>query len=62
MRAAIAALPFENQKLAVVATVAGGKDFADRLEATIARSKVIEGRAIRLEPPSDVKGSSGERD
>jgi hypothetical protein len=51
MRAAIAALPFEHPKLAVVATMTGGRDFAAQLEAAIKRSgKLIEGRAIALEP------------
>ena len=42
MRAAIEALPFENPKLAVTATVTGG-DFAERLERAMRRSgKSIE--------------------
>lgn len=43
LRAAVAALPFEYPKLAVVASLKEGGNFATRLEAAIARSgKVIE--------------------
>src|SRR5262249_33788344 len=50
MRAAMAALPFELPKLAVVAQVGGSNDLADRLtRALIESQKVIEAR--RLEAP-----------
>ncbi len=48
IRCAVAALPFERPKLAVVATMSGGKDFAALLEAAISRGKVIEGRVLSL--------------
>jgi hypothetical protein len=49
-----AALPFEHPKLAVVASVGDGRGFAAQLEAALKRSgKLIEGRAIAVEPHAD---------
>ena len=49
MRAAMAALPFENPKLAVVATVDGNNDFAVQLDRAVERSRrvlMIEAKPI----------------
>jgi hypothetical protein len=49
MRAAMAALPFEHPKLAVVATVDGNRDFAFQLDQAIERSRrvlMIEAKPI----------------
>jgi hypothetical protein len=49
MRAAMAALPFENPKLAVVATVDGNKDFAFQLDQAVERTRrvlMIEAKPI----------------
>jgi hypothetical protein len=48
MRAAIAALPFERPKLAVIASVST-EDLVERMQRALqATGKVIEGRATRL--------------
>ena len=44
MRAAMAALPFEVPKLAVVATLDASGDFADQLEKAVERSRMIEAK------------------
>ena len=41
MRAAMAALPFEKPKLAVVATVDGNKDFAFQLDQAVERTRRV---------------------
>jgi len=59
MRAAIAALPFESPKLAVVATLNGSGDFADLLDRAVQRSReVIEAKPLSVS--SDVP--SGDSD
>jgi hypothetical protein len=51
MRAAIAAIPFESPKLAVMATV-DGKDFASLLDRRIAHMRRVEAaRTINAETP-----------
>jgi hypothetical protein len=54
MRAAMAAIPFEQPKLAVTAIVEAG-DFADQLEQAIERSRrvMIEGPIIEANTSSD---------
>jgi hypothetical protein len=60
MRAAIAAIPFESPKLAVLATV-GADDFGAMLDRAVARSRrVIDVKPIPKEPkpappPTDVR-------
>jgi hypothetical protein len=54
MRAAMAALPFEHPKLAVMAMMPASEGFADKLERAVARSaKILELRpqaAIEAQP------------
>ena len=56
MRAAIAALPFESPKLAVVATLNAG-DFADQLEAAIERSRRVS-PMIEAKPTTNVSSEN----
>jgi hypothetical protein len=55
MRAAIAAIPFESPKLAVLATV-GANDFGAMLDRAVARSRrvIVEARPVEkpIIPPS----------
>jgi hypothetical protein len=51
MRAAIAALPFEHPKLAVVGHTGINEGYANRLEQALKRSgKLIEAQPIGIEP------------
>ena len=55
MRAAIAALPFEHLKLAVIANIPGGS-LSAQLEAAIARSGksvVIDAKPLAISPPRE---------
>jgi hypothetical protein len=56
MRAAIAALPFESPKLAVVATINSG-DFADQLEKAVERSRSVS-PMIEAKPMTNVSSEN----
>lgn len=63
IRAARDCLPFENPKLAVVASVNAPEGLAERLERALAaaqraqaeRSKIIEGRCTEMRPGTEMR-------
>ena len=59
MRAAGMALPFENPKLAVVATFDAGGDFAAKLDQAILRSRQVK-PMIETKPITNVTASASD--
>jgi hypothetical protein len=58
MRAAIAAMPFEHPKLAVVATADGNGDFAFQLDQAVERSRRVKDITPIIEAKPNVSSNA----